>query len=84
MIRPVILLNEQALTSEREAEAIIAHELAHVVHLDWAKLILARAATALLWFNPLVWMLARQCHQLREEANRTIGPIFSFSVAGKF
>ena len=25
-------------------------------------------ATALFWFNPLVWLLAREAHQLREEA----------------
>ena len=68
LLRPIILLNEAAVKSETEAEAIIAHELAHVAHLDWAKLIIARAATALFWFNPLVWLLARQCHQLREEA----------------
>ena len=68
LLRPIILLNEGAVSSEAEAEAIIAHELAHVAHLDWAKLIIARAATALFWFNPLVWLLARQCHQLREEA----------------
>ena len=32
------------------------------------KLLLARIATALFWFNPLVWVLAREAHQLREEA----------------
>jgi beta-lactamase regulating signal transducer with metallopeptidase domain len=68
VLRPIILLNEEAVSSQAEAEAIIAHELAHVAHLDWAKLLVARAATALFWFNPLVWLLARQCHQLREEA----------------
>jgi beta-lactamase regulating signal transducer with metallopeptidase domain len=68
VLRPIILLNEDAVNSQAEAEAIIAHELAHVAHLDWAKLLVARAATALFWFNPLVWLLARQCHQLREEA----------------
>jgi beta-lactamase regulating signal transducer with metallopeptidase domain len=68
ILRPIILLNEEAVNSAGEAEAIIAHELAHVARLDWAKLLIARAATALFWFNPLVWMLARQCHQLREEA----------------
>ena len=35
--------------------------------MDWVKLLLARIATALFWFNPLVWMLAREAHQLREE-----------------
>jgi hypothetical protein len=31
-------------------------------------LIIGRITTALFWFNPLVWMLARQCHELSEEA----------------
>jgi bla regulator protein BlaR1 len=67
LMRPVILLNERAVEASGEAEAIIAHELAHVARLDWAKLLLARFATALFWFNPLVWLLAREAHQLREE-----------------
>ena len=36
--------------------------------MDWVKLLLARVATAMFWFNPFVWMLAREAHQLREEA----------------
>jgi beta-lactamase regulating signal transducer with metallopeptidase domain len=68
LMRPVILLNEAAVLAPEQAEAIIAHELAHVVHFDWAKLILARVATAAFWFNPLAWVLAREAHQLREEA----------------
>ena len=67
VLRPVILLNEEALEARHEAEAIIAHELAHVRGLDWAKLLLARIVTAIFWFNPLVWVLAREAHQLREE-----------------
>ena len=68
LMRPVILLNSEAAKSHKEAEAIIAHELAHVANLDWAKLLLARVTVALFWFNPLVWLLAREAHQLREEA----------------
>lgn len=68
MLRPTILLNEGVVPLHGDAEAVIAHELAHVVRFDWVKLLLARAVTALYWFNPLVWILARQCHQLREEA----------------
>ena len=68
LMRPVILLNDAAVLVPEQAEAIIAHELAHVVHFDWAKLILARVATATFWFNPLAWVLAREAHQLREEA----------------
>jgi hypothetical protein len=67
-MRPVILLNSRAVEAAGEAEAIIAHELAHVARMDWAKLLLARVATALFWFNPFVWVLAREAHQLREEA----------------
>jgi bla regulator protein BlaR1 len=67
LMRPVILLNTRAVEASGEAEAIIAHELAHVARMDWVKLLLARVATALFWFNPLVWILAREAHQLREE-----------------
>jgi bla regulator protein BlaR1 len=67
LMRPVILLNTRAVEASDEAEAIIAHELAHVARMDWAKLLLTRIATALFWFNPMVWMLAREAHQLREE-----------------
>lgn len=68
VVRPVILLNAEAAQSHGEAEAIITHELAHVARLDWAKLLVSRVAVALFWFNPLVWLLAREAHQLREEA----------------
>lgn len=68
LMRPVILLNGAAAEAHDEAEAIIAHELAHVAGLDWAKLLLARVTVAMFWFNPLAWMLAREAHQLREEA----------------
>jgi len=68
VLRPTIVLNPRAVGAVEEAEAIIAHELAHVARLDWAKLLGARIACAVFWFNPLVWMLARESHQLREEA----------------
>lgn len=68
LMRPVILLNNRAVEASSEAEAIIAHELAHVARMDWVKLLLARVATAMFWFNPFVWLLAREAHQLREEA----------------
>jgi len=68
LVRPVILLNSEAANAKGEAEAIIAHELAHVAHLDWLKLLLARVTVSLFWYNPLVWLLAREAHQLREEA----------------
>jgi beta-lactamase regulating signal transducer with metallopeptidase domain len=68
VLRPVILLDPRAAADSGQAEAIVAHELAHVARLDWAKLLIGRIACALFWFNPLVWILARSCHELREEA----------------
>lgn len=67
-IRPTILLDEESATRPEEAEAIIAHELAHVVRMDWLKVLLARIVTACFWFNPLAWRLAVEAHQLREES----------------
>jgi beta-lactamase regulating signal transducer with metallopeptidase domain len=43
-----------------QAEAVIAHEMAHVRRLDWPMLVASRLATALFWFNPLVWLVGRE------------------------
>ena len=68
VLRPKILLNTDAIAARADADAIVAHELAHLARADWAKLVLARVAVALFWFNPFAWLLAREAHQLREEA----------------
>lgn len=68
LLRPTIVLSPEALKTPDRAEAILAHELAHVVRMDWVNLLIARLATAVFWFNPLVWILAWQAHELREEA----------------
>ena len=68
VLRPKILLNTDAVAARADADAIVAHELAHLARADWAKLVLARVSVALFWFNPFAWLLAREAHQLREEA----------------
>ena len=68
VLRPKIVLNTDAVAASADADAIVAHELAHLARADWAKLVLARVSVAAFWFNPLVWLLAREAHQLREEA----------------
>jgi beta-lactamase regulating signal transducer with metallopeptidase domain len=67
-LRPKILLNTDAVVTRADADAIVTHELAHVAQADWLKLMLVRVSVALFWFNPFVWLLAREAHQLREEA----------------
>jgi beta-lactamase regulating signal transducer with metallopeptidase domain len=68
VLQPKILLNTDAVAARADADAVVAHELAHVAGADWAKLVLARTSVALFWFNPFAWLLARAAHQLREEA----------------
>lgn len=68
LIRPVILIDADTYAEREEADAILAHEVAHVARRDWPALILARLATALFWFNPLSWALAREAVQQAEEA----------------
>lgn len=68
VLQPKILLNVDAVAARADADAIVAHELAHVARADWAKLVLARVSVAIFWFNPFAWLLARAAHQLREEA----------------
>ncbi len=67
-LQPTILLNTDAVAARADADAIVAHELAHLARADWAKLVLARVSVAMVWFNPLSWLLAREAYQLREEA----------------
>ncbi|HEX9964618.1 MAG TPA: M56 family metallopeptidase [Allosphingosinicella sp.] len=68
--RPVVLLDHDTLRMPEEADAILAHEVAHVARRDWPSLILSRLAVALFWFNPLVWRLDREvAHQAEEAAD---------------
>jgi beta-lactamase regulating signal transducer with metallopeptidase domain len=65
---PVILIDYETLDRAEDADAVLAHELAHVVRRDWAMLMLSRLAVTLFWFNPLVWLLERALVQQAEEA----------------
>jgi len=66
--RPVILIDPDTLAQPDDAEAILAHEAAHVARRDWPALMLTRLAATLFWFNPLVWKLEREIVQQAEEA----------------
>jgi len=81
MREPVILIDYDTYAEQVEADAIMAHEVAHVARRDWPALMMTRLATALFWFNPLVWTLARESVQQAEEAAdahaaRTVEPTF--------
>ncbi|HEX5244984.1 MAG TPA: carboxypeptidase regulatory-like domain-containing protein [Tepidisphaeraceae bacterium] len=64
-IRPVILLPRHPELVERE---ILIHELAHLARRDCAWQFVAQLAAALLWFQPLIWILSREMERAAEEA----------------
>lgn len=66
LFRPLILLPESATGWSREQiQMAVAHELGHIRRHDWLWQIAAQFAVALNFFNPLVWLAARQ---LRKES----------------
>jgi uncharacterized protein (TIGR03435 family) len=65
IVRPVILVPTAFAELPSESrDAVIRHELAHIQAHDFLMRSLAEIARALIWFQPLVWMVWRQ---LREE-----------------
>lgn len=69
VLRPLILLPAScAAWSEQRFRAVLLHELAHVKRLDLPLQVLARAACAVYWFNPLVWYGLRRLGIERERA----------------
>jgi len=57
LVRPRVLVpsNAEHWTDER-VRMVLRHELAHVKRNDWAVQVLAEAARAIYWFNPVFWI----------------------------
>jgi beta-lactamase regulating signal transducer with metallopeptidase domain len=68
VFKPAIVVPAEAGDwTDRRRRAVLCHELAHIRRLDLPVNLLGRLACALHWFNPLVWIAARQ---LRAESER--------------
>ncbi len=61
----LLFLNRQSLASDR-FETILGHEVAHVRQVHSADRMLAGIVTALQWFNPVVWIAAREMKSIHE------------------
>jgi beta-lactamase regulating signal transducer with metallopeptidase domain len=69
VVRPVLLLPRAARAwPARRMRVVLAHELAHVRRRDTLAQLVADAACALHWFNPLVWVVASRLRVERELA----------------
>ena len=67
--RPVILLPTEAHSWKSERlRAVLLHELAHVQRRDWLMQTIAQVTCVVYWFNPLVWVVARQIRTNLEQA----------------
>ncbi len=68
IFKPTIVVPAEAGDwTDRRRRAVLCHELAHIRRLDLPANLVGRLACALHWFNPLVWIAARQ---LRAESER--------------
>ena len=68
LVRPQVLVPDHSRnwTTER-VHVVLGHELAHIRRRDWVVQICAETLRAILWFNPLVWMI---CRRLRSESEQ--------------
>ena len=67
--RPVLILPLVSKTwDEERLGQVLVHEMGHIQRWDVLTQALSSAACALYWFNPLVWMAARQMLVERERA----------------
>ena len=68
-LRPVVLLPRSAAQwPEERRRVVLLHELAHVKRGDYFTQMVAQVVCAVYWFNPLVWVAARQMLVEREGA----------------
>jgi HEAT repeat protein/beta-lactamase regulating signal transducer with metallopeptidase domain len=69
VFRPSVIMPADADTwPESRLRIVLLHELAHVKRRDCLTHLIAQAACALHWFNPLAWVAARRVRTERERA----------------
>jgi hypothetical protein len=66
IVVPRVLVPSNAESwSDQRVRMVLGHELAHIKRHDWMVQVLAEAARAIYWFNPMFWLV---CSRLRRES----------------
>ena len=67
-LKPIVVLPAAALgrLTEAEIEALLAHELAHVIRCDFFANLLQTVAECVLFYHPLVWWVSARMREERE------------------
>jgi len=69
LMRPQVLVPGHSRNwTEERVHVVLAHELAHIRRCDWLVQMCAETLRAILWFNPLVWMICRRLRCESEQA----------------
>jgi beta-lactamase regulating signal transducer with metallopeptidase domain len=70
VLKPVILFPVSVFTglSAREIEAIIAHELAHILRNDYIFNIIQSVVEIIFFFHPAIWIIAAKIRKERENS----------------
>ena len=73
VVSPAIILPAGAEDwGQDRVDAVLHHELAHILRADWVVAITAHMLRAIYWINPLLWIA---CRQLRLEGERACDDI---------
>ncbi len=67
-MKPIVLLPIATLNqlSTEEVEAILAHELAHIIQYDFIKNLIVMVGEAIFFYHPVIWMLSAEIKEGRE------------------
>jgi beta-lactamase regulating signal transducer with metallopeptidase domain len=68
LVPRVLLPSDAEKWSDDRIRMVLAHELSHIKRLDWVVQVLADAARAIYWFNPIFWMASSRLRRESEHA----------------
>jgi beta-lactamase regulating signal transducer with metallopeptidase domain len=68
LVPRVLLPSDAEKWSDDRIRMVLAHELSHIKRLDWVVQVLADAARAIYWFNPIFWLASSRLRRESEHA----------------